>query len=170
VFTFILLTPQGWVSSYLAISGLVRSIGSQFDDPHGDFLLTVTDAAARRAWTAVVRRGDIDNRHLLEGPRVRDRVMPGAALGLPHADLVLVASRMKDGWDQGTVVLTERGPFRLIGSEDRTMDGRLRRLYLLARHNDLEVFRRTVSYQFSEERLRSPADPPDPASVGRSRE
>jgi hypothetical protein len=150
LFTFILLTPQGWISSYLAVSGLVRAIGSQFDDPHGDLLLTAADAGVRGAWRRAVRRGEIDNRHLLEGPRVRDRVLPGAHAGPPLADLVIVASRIKDGWDPGTVVLTNRGEFRIVEFDDRMIDNRLRRLYFLARHQDLEVFRRTVHYDLEE--------------------
>lgn len=147
-FTFILLTPQGWLSTYLAVTGTIRAIGSQFDDPHGDFVLTAADAAYRRVRAATLRRVQIDTRHLLEGPCVRDRVVRGAQLGLPDAELVIVASRLKNDWTIGAVVVSNRGEFRIIGTEDRTIDGRLRRLYALSRHDDLEVFRRTVSYEF----------------------
>jgi hypothetical protein len=148
LFTFILLTPQGWISSYLALSGLVRAIGAQFEDPHGDLLLTAADAGTRNAWRRLVRRGEIDNRRLLEGPRVRDRVLSGAHAGSMDADLVIVASRIKDGWEAGTVVLTNSGEFRVVEFDDRMIDNRLRRLYFLVRHRDLEVFRRTVHYEF----------------------
>jgi hypothetical protein len=148
LFTFILLTPQGWISSYLAVTGLVRSIGSQFDDAHGDFILTAGDAIVRRVSTRVRRRGEIDNRRLLEGPNLRDRIVPGVRFGAPHADLVIVAARIKDGWETGTVVLSDRGEFRITDADDRTIDGRLRRVYFLARHQDLEAFRRTVRYEF----------------------
>jgi hypothetical protein len=79
---------------------------------------------------------------------VRDRIVRGAQVGLPNAELVIVASRIKEGWDPRAVVLSDRGEFRIIEVEDRLIDGRLRRLYVLARHNDLEVFRRTVQYEF----------------------
>jgi hypothetical protein len=150
LFTFILLTPQGWLSSYLALSGLIRSIGSQFDDAHGDLLLTAGDAGVREMWRRIIRRGEIDSRHLLEGARVRDRIVSGSDVGAPHADLVIVAARVKDGWAPGAVVLTNRGEFRIASVDDRTIDGRLRRLYFLVRHQDLEVFRRTVRYEFED--------------------
>jgi hypothetical protein len=149
LFTFVLLTPQGWLSSYLAISGLVRTVGSQFDDPHGDFVLTLVDAGARRVATSTIRRGATANRHRLEGPRARDRVVPGNRVGLAVADVVIIASRIKDGWEPGTIVLSNRGEFRILDCEDRTIDGRLRRLYPLARVGDLQAFRRTVTYEFA---------------------
>jgi hypothetical protein len=149
-FTFVLLTPQGWLSSYLAVSGLVRTIGSQFDDPHGDFVLTLLDAGARRVATSTLRLGGIANRHRLEGPLVRDRVVAGNRVGLAVSDVVIIASRIKDGWEPGTIVLSNRGEFRILACEDRTIDGRLRRLYPLARVADLEAFRRTVTYEFPE--------------------
>ena len=148
LFQFLFLTPQGWIAMYCTASGLARSIGPMLADPHGDFLLTIVDAGARRAWAATVRRGEIDNRKLLEGPHVRDRVHRGAHLGLPKADLVVVASRLKEGWEPGAVVVTERGAYRVMEMEDRTMDGRLRRLYSLVLHEDLEVFRKIVHYEF----------------------
>jgi hypothetical protein len=148
IFTFVLLTPAGWISSYLAVSGLIRSIGSQFDDPHGDLLLTLLDAGVRKGRDVTVRRAEIDNRRLLEGPLVRDRIAHGAQFGMDEADLVVVASRIKDGWEPGAVVLSDRGVFRILEVEDRTVGGSLRRLYALARHENLEVFRRAVSYEF----------------------
>ena len=147
-FTFILLTPEGWASSYLVITGVVRAVGSQFDDPHGDFLLTLIDAGAWKVSAATARRADVENRHRLEGPVVRDRIVEGAHCGLPAADLVIVSSRIKDGWEPGAVVLSDRGEFRILAVEDRTIGGRLRRLYSLAPHEDLEAFRRTVRYAF----------------------
>jgi hypothetical protein len=148
LFTFIFLTPQGWISTYLTLSGLVRAAGSQFDDAHGDLLLTAVDAGVRRAATATSVKAREEQRRRLEGPRVRDRIVTGAEVGLPHADVVVVASRIKDDWDHATVVLSDDGEFRVVGIEDRTIDGRLRRLYALARHNDLEAFRRVVQYEF----------------------
>ena len=148
LFTFIFLTPQGWISTYLTVSGLVRTAGSQFDDPHGDLLLTAVDAGVRRYASHASAKTRDEQRHRLEGPRVRDRVLNGSELAMPEADLVVMASRIKDDWDHGTVVLSDDGEFRVVGIEDRTIDGRLRRLYALQRHTDLEAFRRTVRYEF----------------------
>ena len=80
LFQFLFLTPQGWAAMYLTATGLVRAIGPVLDDAHGDIGLTVIDAGVRRAWRAIVRRGAIDNRHLLEGPEVRDLVFRGTHL------------------------------------------------------------------------------------------
>ena len=148
LFTFLFLTPQGWIAMYCTATGMARALGNTFDDPHGDFLLTIVDAGVRKGWRSAVRRGEIENRHLLEGPEVRDLVLRGAHLGLPKAELVIVASRLKEGWEPGAVVLTDRGEYRVVEVEDRKMDGRLRRLYALVEHKDLEVFRRTVRYTF----------------------
>ena len=148
LFTFIFLTPQGWISTYLTVSGLVRTVGSQFDDPHGDLVLTAVDAGVRNAMTRTSAKAREEERHRHEGPRVRDRVVNGNDIGIPEADLVVLASRIKEDWDHGTVVLSDDGEFRVIGIEDRTIDGRLRRLYSLQRHTDLEAFRRTVHYTF----------------------
>jgi hypothetical protein len=157
IFTFVLLTPSGWISSYLTVSGLVRVIGSHVDDPHGDLLLTTIDAGVRKVRRATAQRAEIDNRHLLEGPRVQDRIAHGAEFDLPQADVVIVSSRLKDGWDPGAVVLSDRGAFRIVDARDHTIAGRLRRLYALARHEDLEVFRRTVSYEFPPSKRSAPA-------------
>ena len=148
LFTFIFLTPQGWVSTYLTLSGLARAAGAQFDDPHGDLALTAIDAVVLSISRATSGRAREEQRHRLEGPRVRDRVVQGDEMGFAHADLVVVASRIKDDWEKGAVVLSDDGEFRIVEVEDRTIDGRLRRLYALARHNDLEAFRRTVRYMF----------------------
>jgi hypothetical protein len=157
IFTFVLLTPAGWISSYLTVSGLVRAVGSQVDDPHGDLLLTVVDAGLRKVRRATAQRAEIDNRHLLEGPRVQDRIAHGAEFDLPEADLVVVASRLKEGWEPGAVVLSDRGAFRILEAKDQTIGDRLRRLYALTRHEDLEVFRRTVLYEFPAARRSAPA-------------
>lgn len=148
LFTFIFLTPQGWLSTYLTLSGLIRTAASQFDDPHGDLLLTVVDAGVRRASTHTVARAREQHRHDREGPRVHDRIVKGTDVGFAKAELVVVSSRVKDDWDTGAVVLSNDGEFRIVGVEDRVMDGGLRRLYALERHTDLEVFRRTVHYEF----------------------
>jgi hypothetical protein len=71
---------------------------------------------------------------------------------MPQAEVVVVTSRVKEGWAPGAVVLSDRGEFRILEVKDETIDGRLRRLYALARHADLEVFRRTVRYEFPRER------------------
>ena len=65
-------------------------------------------------------------------------------------DLVIVASRVKPGWNKGTVVMSATKAYRVGTVEERTIAGRLRTLYPLTEHKDLEVFRRTVHYDLPE--------------------
>jgi hypothetical protein len=146
LFTFLLLTPAGWATMYLGLSGLVRSAGAWFDDPHGDFLLTLADAALVRRRRDRTTRKARAAREALEGPEVPDRVVAGSQVGLPEAELVIVAARRKAGWDAGTVLLTDGPSYRVGPIVERTIHGRLRTLYPLTEHKDLESFRRTVRY------------------------
>src|SRR6266545_2076608 len=146
LFTFLLLTPAGWATMYLGLSGVVRSAGAWFDDPHGDFILTLADAAVVRSRRDRKARTSRAAREALEGPEVPDRVVAGAHVGLPDAELVIVASRQKAGWDAGTVLLTIGPSYRVGTIVERTIHGRLRTLYPLTEHKDFEAFRRTVRY------------------------
>lgn len=131
--------------------GLVRTVAAGLDDPHGDLLLTVVDGVLLRS----VRRGQArwtrTSREGLEGPPVPDRVVPGAQVGLPAAQLVVVASRRKPDWDAGTVVITAGSVYRVGAIVERTIRGRLRTLYPLTEHKDFEAFRRTVHYELPPE-------------------
>lgn len=146
LFTFLFFTPEGLAATYLTGSGFVRVLGAWFDDPHGDFALTALDAAAWRLAGRSRAALQDRQRQRREGPAVRDRVSRGTDLGLPHAELVVLSSRPKEGWTVGTVVLTDRGALRIVSVEDRVVGGRLRHLYALTTHADLEVFRRSVHY------------------------
>jgi nucleotide-binding universal stress UspA family protein len=152
LFVFLLWTPTGWASMYLTLTGLVRAAGAGFDDPRGDPILSLADAASLRVFSATRARRAQSRRESLEGPDVPDRVVVAATLGIPNADLVVVAARRKPGWDAGAVVLTSHAAFRLGGVTERQIDGRLRTLYPLTEHRDLEVFRRTVRYELVDPR------------------
>jgi hypothetical protein len=151
LFTFLLLTPQGWATMYLGLTGLFRTVAAGLDDPHGDVLFTVVDGLLIRT----LRRGQVrrtrTNREALEGPSVPDRVVPGAQVGLPGAELVVVASRRKTDWDAGTVVITPGAVYRVGTVVERTIRGRLCTLYPLTEHKDFEAFRRTVHYELPPE-------------------
>ena len=67
--------------------------------------------------------------------------------GIADADLVIVCARRKPEWDTGTAVDTGTRWFRVTSIEERTIAGRLRTLYGLKEHKDLEVFRRCVRYE-----------------------
>ena len=146
LFTFIFLTPAGWASTYLGISGTWRAIAAAVDDPFGDPILTGVDTllvrGARRAHSHAERR----QRETLEGPDVPDRVVRGSHLGIAGAELVIVSARRKPSWDAGTVVDTGEGWYRVASIQERTIGGWLRTLYALSRHEDHEVFRRCVRY------------------------
>lgn len=146
LFTFIFLTPAGWASTYLGLSGVWRAAAAAVDDPFGDPILTGLDllllriARRRRAQVAQHRRES------LEGPDVPDRIVRGSLIGMADTEVVIVSSRRKPLWDTGTVVDAGDRWFRVVGIEERTIQGRLRTLYRLNEHRDHEVFRRPVRY------------------------
>lgn len=151
MFTFLFTTPAGWASMYLCLSGFVRGLSVVTLEPRGDPILSLLDwTAAQTSRTWRMRRAAAE-RLALEGPEVPDRVVPGARVGLPAAHLVIVASRRRPDWDAGTVVLTQHGAYRIGSIEERQLHGRLRTLYPLTEHMDLEVFRRTVQYELPPE-------------------
>ncbi len=146
IFSFLLLTPAGWATLYLLGSGSLRAGGAWFDDPMGDPILTGLDhallARGERHRTSAARR----TRDALEGPEIPDRVVTAAAADLPPCDLVIVASRRKAGWERGVTVFTADAAYRIGEPTERTVAGRLRTLYPLTLHADLEVVRRSVHY------------------------
>ena len=146
LFTFIFLTPAGWASTYLGLSGTWRAIAAAVDDPFGDPILTAIDSVLlrgmRRARTDAARR----QRETLEGPEVPDRVVRGSHLGINGADLVIISARRKLSWNTGTVVDTGERWYRVTSIEERTIGNWLRTLYVLKRHEDHEVVRRAVRY------------------------
>ena len=152
VFTFLLLTPKGWVTLYLMITGGVRAASAWFDDPGGDPILGLLDrwlfAGRDRARSEYERR----TREAREGPDLPDRAVSAAAAGLPPCDVVIVAARRKPGWDCGTVVLTPEAAYRIGEPVEKTIAGRLRTLYPLTEHADLEAIRRSVHYDLPPKR------------------
>ena len=64
----------------------------------------------------------------------------------PYCDFVVVASRRKPGWERGVAVFTAEGCYRLGEPVEQTVNGRLRTLYPMTEHNDLEAIRKAVRY------------------------
>lgn len=150
IFTFLLLTPKGWATSYLIGTGGLRMGAAWFDDVVGDPLLTIIDHAMFR-WRQ--RRSTLharEAREALEGPEIPDRVVTPASAGIGGCDLVIVASRRKQGWERGVVVFTPAAVYRIGDPVERTVAGRLRTLYPLAEHKDLEAVRKSVAYDLPE--------------------
>ena len=152
VFTFLLLTPKGWLTLYLMITGSVRAAAAWFDDPVGDPALGLLDrwlfAGRDRARAEFERR----TREFKEGPDVPDRAVSATSAGLPPCDVVIVAARRKPGWDLGTVVFTPETAYRIGDPVEKTVAGRLRTLYPLTEHTDLEAIRRSVHYDLPAKR------------------
>jgi hypothetical protein len=146
LFTFIFLTPAGWASTYLGISGTWRGIAAAVDEPFGDPILTGLDAlilrGTRRTRTHVARY----QRESLEGRDVPDRIVRGSQVGVDDAEWVIISARRKPLWDSGTVVDTGERWFRISSIEERTITGRLRTLYGLTEHRDSGAIRRLVLY------------------------
>jgi len=152
IFTFLLLTPAGWLTMYLMVTGTVRAAAAWFEDPVGDPILGLLDrwlfAGRDRARSEIERR----TRELKEGPDVPDRAVSPASAGLPACDIVIVAARRKPGWEAGTVVLTPETVYRIGEPVEKTIAGRLRTLYPLSEHGDLEAIRRSVHYDLPPKR------------------
>jgi hypothetical protein len=147
LFGFLFLTPAGWTTVYLGCSGLLRVLAAAFDEGIGDPILTVVDAVLMRAIRGRRARRTMRRRESLEGPEMPDRVVLAASVGLADAEIVIVSARRKSGWDRGTVVITGDKFYRVGTIVERTIGGRLRTLYPLTEHKDLEVVRRGVHYE-----------------------
>jgi hypothetical protein len=146
IFTFLLLTPKGWVTMYCVGGGGLRMAAAYFDDPIGDPILTAVDAIAVAQWTGRRDRRAREAREAREGPVIPDRLVSSQAAGIPSCDFVIVSARRKPDWDYGTVVLTADGCYRVGEPVEQTIAGRLRTLYPLTEHKDLEAIRRSVRY------------------------
>lgn len=146
IFTFLFLTPLGLLTLYLFVSGTLRAAAAWFDDPIGDPLLTGIDNALFAGAERHRATRERTTREALEGPEVPDRIVSAASAGLPPCDLVVVAARRKAGWERGVTVFTQDAAYRIGDPVERTIAGRLRTLYPLTTHGDLEAIRKSVHY------------------------
>jgi hypothetical protein len=145
-FGFLLFTPLGLLSLYLALSGAARAISGWFEQPFGDPLLTGVDAAGvRTSRLARTRRADAA-RARAEGAEVPDRLYTGDWAGLEGVDFVVVASRRKPDWTRGTFVLTSDKWYTLGEPFDLLLPQGLRTVYPLTEQKVTEVLRRGVRY------------------------
>ena len=154
IFTFLLLTPTGWVTLYLIGSGGVRAGAGWFDDPVGDPILTGIDYLVGASRDRGQARSGQRTRKALEGPEIPDRVVSSAKAEIPGCDLVIVSSRRKPGWERGVVVYTATTCYRIGEPVERTVAGKLRTLYPLTEHTDLEAVRKSVQYDMPDARAR----------------
>jgi hypothetical protein len=145
-FTYAFLTPIGFLSMYLGVTGFLRAVSAHLDDPRGDPVLTFIDAILSRQRHRTSAKRDRRSREEREGPEVPDRLVPGTAAGFPAADFVVVASRRKPGWEPGVFVITPDLWYRIGTPTEMTLPAGLRTLYPLTEIRDLEVVRRSVEY------------------------
>ena len=149
IFTFLLLTPAGWLTLYLsgqrggsAWRRLVRRSGRRSDPDGLDHMLVAPARAAQRERRAADARGarrtrDARPRHLEPGApgfRLRPRDCHRAA---------------QAGMGARRRGLHRRTCYRIGEPVERTIAGNLRTLYPLTEHTDLEAVRKSVNYQLS---------------------
>lgn len=146
-FTYALLTPTGLFALYLTLSGYFRLAAWYVEQPQGDLLVTFVDSAVVKRRRAAALERSRAERESLEGPEVPDRLITGRAAGIPDAELVVVSSRRKPGWEAGVFVITPDTWYRLGQPVERTVHAGLRTLYPLTEIHDLEARRKSVQYE-----------------------
>jgi len=147
VFYVALWTPVGQLATYLTLSGALRLLAWAANDPIGDPALTGLDALWRWDRTRARRYRAEGRRRRLEGPEKSDRLIPGANAGLEDVDLVVIASRRKQGWETGAIVMTDGAWYRLGEPHDVRLAEGLRTIYPLTSIPMVEVVRRGVIYE-----------------------
>lgn len=146
--TFLVLTPTGLTTAYLFATGFFRAVSAWVDEARGDPLLTLGDSVAVRWREQRASRRAAAARERLEGPAVPDRILTGPQAGMAGAELVVIASRRKPGWEAGVFVITDRAWYRLGAPAERDTPAGLRTLYPLTEVRDQEVLRKGVRYDF----------------------
>ena len=144
--TFAFFTPLGLLSTYLFVSGIARSAMAVAGTPGGDPLLALADGLIHSRLRDRAREEAAAERAALEGPEVADMLTPGADLGFPDAEWVVIASRLKPGWAPGVFVVTTDHWWRIGAACDRRLAQGLRALYPLHAVAPAEVIRRFVYY------------------------
>lgn len=157
---FLLFTPLGWVSGYLFFTGLYRSVACGTGDPRGDPLIGLADHGLRTFLGRRRQRHAAEVRAAQEGAEVADVLLTGREGGAPEAAYVVVASRIKAGWDRGTFVITPDAWYRLGDPFDRRYPDGMRRVYPLIVPGQAEAIRRQVSYALPPLSDAYPARPP----------
>lgn len=144
--TFAFFTPLGLLCTYLVLSGIARIAMVLAETPGGDPLLALADGWLHGRRRDRERETAAADRAALEGPEVADVLVPGAEIGFPDAEWVVVASRVKPGWEPGVIVVTTDRWWRIGAVCDRRLREGLRALYPLHAVAAAEVIRRSVYY------------------------
>jgi hypothetical protein len=146
LFGFVLLTPLGWLSAYLFLSGLLRVFLAVTGDVGGDPLLSLADGVLQARTERGALAEAAADRERWEGPEVADVVRRGIDAGFLEAEFVVVSSRLKPGWEKGVTVVTPQRWFKLGRREDLHGPEGLRALYPLYPMGQAEVIRRSVAW------------------------
>jgi len=144
---FVIGTPIGALSAYLVITAAIRVVaGVVAREPLGDPIVHGTIGLGRALRARRSRKRDEGLRAALEGPEVADRLTSAERLQVEDAELVVVASRRKPEWTEGTILDCGDRYFRVGPASERKLPGGLRTLYPLRAQPDAGVFRRLVRY------------------------
>jgi hypothetical protein len=158
LFEFLFFTPLGLFAMYLSVSGSLRGFSAWFDDPSGDFILSGLDWAAATVFTRNREERKRIARERREGPETPDRLFTGEWAGV-DADYVVVASRRKQEWEPGAIIMTSTDWYRLGVPFDLQTPAGTRTAYPLKKLDAVEVVRRGIQYELPRLRnseLRSP--------------
>ena len=145
--TFAIGTPLGWLATYLAATGLVRGLAAAVGERRGDPIVGLARRVIVR-WRRRRREAKTEAAYAaLAGPEVPDRVVAAERFGVEGADLVVVASRPKPDWTQGTVLDCGDRWLAVGEAVQRSLPVGLRTLYPLVEMPSSAVFRRVVRYE-----------------------
>jgi hypothetical protein len=156
--SFLIATPLGWLTGYLVVTGLVRSVANAVREPLGDPIVALIARTRMRVASRRSQARMAAGREALEGPAVADRLASATRFELHGADLVVVASRAKAEWTPGTVLDCGDRFYTVGEAVSRTLPVGLRTLYPLTETPHAGVFRRIVRYDL-------PAREPDRAKT-----
>jgi hypothetical protein len=146
LFIYLLFTPRGLFSSYVVVSGFLRSIAAYVDDPFGDPILTGIHWAATTMFEKNRRERRRIARERLEGSDAPDVMRTGAWAGLPDDDYVVLAARRKPEWEPGAIILTDAEWYKLGVPFDIQTPAGVRTAYPLKKMDTVEVVRRGIRY------------------------
>lgn len=158
--TYSIFTLRGATCTYLALTGLYRTMAAVANDPRGDPTLGLLRRAGRRLAGKTREGAARRERERREGRETPDRLLTGPEAGLPRAELVVVASRRKADWTPGAVLVTRQGYFRVAPAVERDTPDGLRTLYPLAEVGQAEVMRKMIRCELP--RLENPLPEHEP--------
>ena len=142
----LVLTPVGFLVVWLNLSSAVRLLGAYLGEPSGDPLLTVLDASVQQLRRRTTAAMAAIRTRATYGRAEIDRVMDAKDYGVEGADVVVITSRPKEGWTEGTFVLSPDGYYTVLQPFEVIVEGRQRIGYPLVRKRDFAIVRKASRY------------------------